>query len=109
MGRVRNYEDDSLQGPKKCKSVYHTPMCTHIITLLNEGLSPKRIFEKTGVSTCTINEWKRHPTCRRSLEFYNRDVRRIIFEEELDRMIALIEIEGWKIRVLKWKELVKET
>ena len=94
MGRVRNYEDESPQGPKKRKSVYHTPMRTHVITLSNEGLPPKRIFEKTGVPTCTINQWKRHPTCRRSLNLHNRGVRPIISEEELDRMISLLETKG---------------
>ena len=61
MGRVRNYEDESPQGPRKKKSVYHTPMRTRVITLIDEGLPPKRIHEKTGVPTRTINRWKRDP------------------------------------------------
>ena len=94
MGRVRNYEDESPQGSQKRKSVYHTPMRARVITLLHEGLPLKRIFEKTGVPTRIINQWKRHPTCRRSLQLHNRGARRIISEEEPDRMISIIKIEG---------------
>ena len=56
MGRVRNYEDDSPQGPKKKNSIYHTPIRTRVITLIDEGLPPKQISEKTGVPTRTINQ-----------------------------------------------------
>ena len=108
MGRVRNYEDDSPEGPKKKKSVYHTPMRTRVITLLDEGLPPKRIFEKTGVPTRTINRWKKDPHVRRSLQLHNHGARPIISAEEEDRMISLLETEGWKMRVLKWAELAKE-
>ena len=108
MGRVRNYEDESPQGPRKRKAVYHTPMRTRVITLLNEGLPPKRIFEKTGVPIRTIHRWKHDPTYRRSLRLHNHGARPIISEEELDRMVSLIETEGWKARILKWEELAKE-
>lgn len=45
----------------------------------------------------------RDPTCRRSLGLHHRAARHIISEDELDRMISLIETEGWKARVLKWE------
>ena len=108
MGRVRNYEDESPQGPRKKKSVYHTPMRTRVITLIDEGLPPKRIHEKTGVPTRTINRWKRDPQFRRSLQLHNRGASCIISEEEVDQMVSLLESEGWKARVLKWEELAKE-
>ena len=84
MGRVRSYEDQSPEGPKKKKSVHHTPMRTCVITLLDEGLSPKRIFERTGVPMRTINRWKNDPKYRRSLLLHNRDARSIMSEEEVD-------------------------
>ena len=101
MGRVRNYEDESPQGPRKKKSVYHTPLRTRVITLIDEGVPPKRIQEKTGVPTHTINRWKQHPHCRRSLQLHSRGAPHIISEEEVDRMISLLETEGWKARILK--------
>jgi hypothetical protein len=42
MGQVRNYEEDSPEGPRKKKSVYHTPQRTRVITLLNEGVKKWR-------------------------------------------------------------------
>jgi Transposase len=58
--------------------------------------------------TPTINRWKRDPQARRSLTLHNRGARPIQSEEEVDRKVSLLETEGWKARILKWKELAKE-
>jgi hypothetical protein len=83
-------------------------MRTRVGTVINEGLPPKRNFEKAGVPARTINRWKRDLTCRRSLDLHNRGARPIISEKEVDRMVSMLEVEGWKMRVLKWEELAKE-
>ncbi len=37
MRCIRSYEDDSLQGPKKRKSIYHTPTRMHVIAFFGDG------------------------------------------------------------------------
>ena len=107
MARVRNKNDDSPQGPRKKRDIYHTPMRTRVLTYLDQGMPVEKIKQKTGVSRPTIYRWKRIKQPRRSIDVRNRGAPHIISEEEVDRMLSILYSDGFNGRIKKWKDLAQ--